>query len=249
MKAIEYGKANQSVIIFLHGGGLSWWNYRKAAERLKDRFHVVIPILDGHTGSDAPFTTIEDNAKEIITYIDEHFGGKVLLIGGLSLGAQILVDILSQRDSICEFAVVESALVLPMKWTSCMIEPVFSLFYPLVKKRWFARMQFKSLHMDAEYFEEYYADSAGISKKDLTAILKANSGYSIKQSLGQCNAKALVAVGEREKRIMKRSAGMIADYISDSEILFIKGYRHGELSINHSDRYVKAVLNLMKEPI
>ena len=33
------------------------------------------------------FTTLEENAAEIISFIDRRFGGAVLLIGGLSLGA------------------------------------------------------------------------------------------------------------------------------------------------------------------
>ena len=109
MKAVEYGKDNKEVIIFLHGGGLSWWNYKEVAERLVDHFHIVIPILNGHSGSDLSFTSIENNAKEIIAYIDENFEGHVLLIGGLSLGGQILVEMLSQRSSICEFAIIENA--------------------------------------------------------------------------------------------------------------------------------------------
>lgn len=84
MKTVEYGKGNKDVIIFLHGGGLSWWNYKKVAELLSDRFHIVIPILNGHSGSDHSFTSIEDTAKELIAYIDENFGGHVLLIGGIT---------------------------------------------------------------------------------------------------------------------------------------------------------------------
>ena len=66
MNYIEYGKENSKVIILLHGGGLSWWNYREVAELLQADYHVILPILDGHAESDRDFTTIEDNAKEII---------------------------------------------------------------------------------------------------------------------------------------------------------------------------------------
>ncbi|MBR2398323.1 MAG: alpha/beta fold hydrolase, partial [Clostridia bacterium] len=121
MKVVEYGKENKDVIILLHGGGLAYWNYREVAVELSKDFHVVLPNLDGHAGSDKPFTSIESNASEIIKYIDENFGGKVLLIGGLSLGGQVLVEILSKRASICSYAIVESALVLPMKLTAALI--------------------------------------------------------------------------------------------------------------------------------
>ena len=73
MKYVEYGKDNKDVIILLHGGGLSWWNYREVAEKLSNNYHIVLPILDGHAGSDADFVSIEDNAKKIINLIDENF--------------------------------------------------------------------------------------------------------------------------------------------------------------------------------
>ena len=108
-----YGKQNQDVIVLLHGGGLSWWNYREISELLQNDLQIIIPILDGHTGSDKDFTSIEDNANEIISFIDRNFGDSVLLIGGLSLGGQILVEMLSQRKNICRYAIVESTSVIP----------------------------------------------------------------------------------------------------------------------------------------
>ncbi len=46
--------------------------------------YIVIPILDGHSGSDTNFTSIESNALEIINFINKNYNGKVKLIGGLS---------------------------------------------------------------------------------------------------------------------------------------------------------------------
>lgn len=71
--------------MLLHGGGLSWWNYRVQAELLSDRCHVVLPILDGHAGSDNDFVSIEENASRIISFIDREYCGSVLLIGGKGL--------------------------------------------------------------------------------------------------------------------------------------------------------------------
>ena len=68
----EYGSPDRETIILLHGGGLSWWNYRKEAELLQNEFHIILPVLDGHAGSDSHFTTIEDNASEIISFIRSH---------------------------------------------------------------------------------------------------------------------------------------------------------------------------------
>ena len=72
MRYVEYGKENNNIILLLHGGGLSWWNYEEAAKSLQKDYHVILPILDGHAGSDKSFTSIEDNATEIIDFIDIH---------------------------------------------------------------------------------------------------------------------------------------------------------------------------------
>ena len=94
MEYKEYGSKNNDIIILLHGGGLSWWNYIDEISLLENEFHIVIPILDGHSGSDTNFTSIESNALEIINFINKNHNGKVKLIGGLSLGGQILLEIL-----------------------------------------------------------------------------------------------------------------------------------------------------------
>ena len=145
MNVLEYGKENQQTIMLLHGGGLSWWNYSEAAELLKDRYHVILPILDGHAGSSRNFTSIEDNAEALLQYIDEHWGGHIFLIGGLSLGGQVLVEMLAQRPSFCEYAIIESACVIPSKLTNALIKPMFDMSFGLIKKKWFAKLQFKSL--------------------------------------------------------------------------------------------------------
>ena len=104
MNYVEYGKENSNVIILLHGGGLSWWNYKEAAEMLQSDYRVILPILDGHSNCERDFLTIEDNAREIIEFVDEQFRDSVLLLGGLSLGAQIVLEILSKRRNICRYA-------------------------------------------------------------------------------------------------------------------------------------------------
>jgi pimeloyl-ACP methyl ester carboxylesterase len=245
VKTVEYGKGNEDVIILLHGGGLSWWNYKDVAERLANRFHIVMPILNGHSGSSIPFTSIEDNAREIISYIDKTFGGHVLLIGGLSLGGQVLVEILSQRNNICKFAIIESALVLPMKLTAAIIKPTYDMCYPLIKKMWFAKLQFKALHIKTELFENYYTDTVNITKEDMIAFLMANSNYRVKETLADCEAKALVLVGSKEQSIMKKSAQKITDCLPIARLEIMKNYYHGDISINHSEQYAEKLLQLI----
>ena len=246
MKVIEYGKENEKVILLLHGGGLSWWNYREVVEQLKNEYHVVIPILDGHADSDRDFTSIEANASEIISYIDENFGGNVTMIGGLSLGGQILVEVLSQRADICKVALVESSLILPMKMTHRMVQPTMDMSYGLIKQEWFAKLQFASLKMKPELYAEYYRDTCKISKENMTAFLKANSAYEVKDTLGGTKAKVHICVGQREQGIMIRSARKLHELIPGSTWEILPKLYHGEYSINHAKEYADKVCALVE---
>ena len=241
MKYAEYGLMQNETIIFLHGGGLAPWNYCDKAEQLQDRFHIIIPVLDGHNGSDADFTTIENNADEIINYIDENFCGRIFMICGLSLGGQILTEILAKRKDICKYAIIESTLVIPMKITYAFIQPIFSICYPLIKKRWFARLQFKTLHIKENLFEDYYKDSAAISKENMIAFLKANSDYKLKESVKESQARVLVLVGSKESKIMKKSAEIMYEQIPNASLEVLPGYYHGDLSINHAFEYIQKI--------
>ncbi|MBE5888844.1 MAG: alpha/beta hydrolase [Lachnospiraceae bacterium] len=246
MKVIEYGKKNSIVIILLHGGGLSWWNYREVAELLQEKYHVVIPILDGHSESDKAFTSIEDNALEIIDYIDKNFNGSVELIGGLSLGGQILVEILSQRSDICKTAIIESALVIPMKLTHHLVKPMMDISFGLIKQKWFAKLQFKSLRIKSELYDEYYRDTCNITKENMISFLKANSWYIVKENLSNTQAKVFVFVGKKEQSNMIRSAHRLHEMIPDSILEIKKKMYHGDFSINYAKEYADTIIRILK---
>ena len=239
MTVMEYGKQNQDTILLLHGGGLSWWNHREAAELFEEQYHVVLPVLDGHAGSDAPFTTIEANAARLISYIDAHFGGQVLAIGGLSLGGQIAVEMLSRRPDICRYALIESALVRPMKLTAALIPPAFGMSYGLIGQRWFAKLQADYLGIPRELFDDYFRDTGLISRADMIAFLKANSLYTIKPGLSETRARVKIVAGSREQKNIRDSAAMLNRTIRGSSMELLPGLRHGDLSINLPEVYVR----------
>ena len=243
MTVVEFGQQNPDVILLLHGGGLSWWNHREAAKILSAQYHVVLPVLDGHADSGVPFTSIEENAARLITYLDIHFNGQALAIGGLSLGGQIAAEMLSQRADICQYALLESALVKPMKLTASLIGPTFGMSYGLIKQKWFAKLQADYLGIPKKLFDDYYRDTCMIPKEDMIAFLKANSMYTIKPILSDTKAKVKIVAGSREQKSIRDSAKLLNSAIPGSQIEILPGLRHGDLSINKPEDYVKILTN------
>ena len=239
MTVVDFGKQHTDTVLLLHGGGLSWWNYREVAKLLEKDYHVILPVLDGHAGSNAAFTTIADNAARLISYIDTHFGGQVAVLGGLSLGGQVALEILSQRPGICRYALIESTLAKPSKLTAALIGPTFGMSYGLIKQKWFARMQAAYLGIPNTLFEDYYRDTCAITKADMITFLQANSTYKIKPALAETTAKVKLVAGANEQKNILNSGKLIHNAIPGSDLEFLPGLRHGDLSINHPERYVQ----------
>ena len=242
MTVVEFGQEKEDVILLLHGGGLSWWNYREVAQRLAAQYHVVLPVLDGHADSDVPFTRIEDNAARLISYIDTHFNGQILAIGGLSLGGQVAVEMFSQRPDICRYALIESTLVKPSRLTAALIAPTFGASYGLIKQKWFSKLQASYLGIPKELFDDYYRDTCKISKADMIAFLTANSIYTIKPSLSKSMTKVKIVAGAKEQKNIRDSAMLLHRAIPGSSMEILPCLRHGDLSINHPETYAQMLI-------
>ena len=249
MQYKEFGNSSAETVILLHGGGLSWWNYREAAELLKEDFHIILPILDGHAGSDRHFTTIESNAQEIISFINTQLNGSVFLIGGLSLGGQVLLEMLSQQKNICRHALIESAMAVPSALTNALIRPAFSCSYPLIRQKWFAKLQFRQLRIKEALFGDYYRDTCQITKEDMIAFLKANTAYALKDTIKESTARIRICYGQKETAGIRKSAKVIHETLPMSTLTELPDMYHGDFSINHPEAYAKAVRSCMEDEL
>jgi pimeloyl-ACP methyl ester carboxylesterase len=236
-------------IILLHGGGLSWWSLQSVTSQLKDSFHVVTPVIDGH-GEDGneTFISIEDSAQKLISYIDKYYNGKVFAIGGLSIGAQIVTEALSSRKDIADYAIIESALVYPIKGTASMAAS-YNMFYGLIKKRWFSKLQAKTLCIPPDMFEKYYEDSIKMTKQSLINMSLSNGNYALKSTISDTHAKVLVIVGEKELDIMIKSGKKLHEMIAGSKLYIAPNMKHGQISLLYPKEYVDIITNFFSEPI
>lgn len=246
MNVVHYGNRNRPTIVLLHGGGLSWWNYREIARLLEKDYYVVLPVLDGHALSDAPFVSIEETANRIIRYIDEYLDSQILVLGGVSLGAQIAAEILSVRPGICRYALLESALVKPMKLTHGLIPLSISMSYGLIRQRWFAKLQAAYLGIPKHLFEDYYRDTCAITAENMIAFLQSNSAYRLKDGIKNTSARVHIVAGSRELPAVRTSARLLNAAIPGSTLEILPGFSHGEFSLRHPEKYVQTLQCLIE---
>ena len=114
MKIHTLGDGGRPSVMLIHGGGNAWWNYLRQARALAGRYHVILPTLDGH-GEEAavPYVSTEKTADELLDYIDTHCGGRLFALGGVSLGGQIVIELLSRRADLARKAIIDGSLCIP----------------------------------------------------------------------------------------------------------------------------------------
>ena len=95
--------------------------------------------------------------------------------------------------------------------------------------------------MKPKLFEEYFRDTCQIKKQDMIAFLKANTSYSLKETIRETTAQIHVYIGEKENREIKRSAETICRMVPSCSLHRLKDLRHGEFSINCSEQYAEAI--------
>lgn len=235
----EAGHNHSPTMIFIHGGGLSDWSLLPIVNEFQTKFHVITPIIDGHGDAAAEtFISISDSAAKLIHYIDTKCNGRVFAIAGLSIGAQIVTEVLSQRDDITQYAIIESALVYPLAGITTFTAPAYQVCYGLIQQKWFSKLQAKSLCIPCSLFQLYYQDSRKMSKQSLINITVSNGTYTLKESISNTKSNVLIIVGEKELSVMKKSAQKLHEKIHGSELYIAPGMKHGEISLKFPQKYI-----------
>ena len=244
MKIASYGEKGRKVVLILHGGGLGPWSVETLSESLGEVYHVRVPYLPGHAGSDAHFTSIEDTAEELIHMIDGNMGGEVFLLMGLSLGADIALEMLSRRSGIAEHAIIESANVIPTRMPRFLLRASIRMSFPLTRKRGFAKAQFRELRLPDEMFEDYFRDTSTIEEEDLERFTIAALTYRLGDGIRKTEADVHVVCGERETGSIRNSANLINMAIPSSTLTVIPELSHGEASIRMHPEFMDIILDL-----
>lgn len=202
----EYGERSAPLMLFIHGGGVSGWMWDKQIDYFHN-YHCIVPDLfvQEREGKVEPFS-IARCATMLIELIEEKAEGKEVIVAGFSLGAQIIIQMVSRRADLVDYAMINSALVKPMPITRKMIQPMIRMAFPLIKNRSFAEIQAKSLAIGPEYFEQYYEESCKMEQSNLIRILEENMQFTLPESFQAARCKMLITVGQNEKRVMLKSA-------------------------------------------
>ena len=235
----EFGDKNFPDILLIHGGGNSWWNYLRQARMLSDKYHVILPTLDGHGEEyQKDYISPENSAQQIMEYIKNNCDRKLFAIGGVSLGGQIAIELLSLDSDIAEKAIIDGSICIPQPKLARICTVIVKLFGKIMFSKSASKIQLslmKKMYPNMAYPEEienyYIEDMPRIPIKTLVTIYKTYMGrYRLKDTITESKAQVLYIYGEKEMKCVKESAKLFQKMHPDCTLYEAKGYNHGYLS-------------------
>ena len=235
----EFGDKKFPHILLIHGGGNSWWNYLRQARMLSDKYHVILPTLDGHGEEyQKEYISTENSAQQILEYIKNNCDRKLFAIGGVSLGGQIAIELLSLDSDIAEKAIIDGSICIPQPKLARICTVIVKLFGKIMFSKSASKIQLglmKKMYPNMAYPEEienyYIEDMPRIPIKTLVTIYQTYMGrYRLKDTITESKAQVLYIYGEKEMKCVKESAKLFQKMHPDCTLYEAKGYNHGYLS-------------------
>jgi pimeloyl-ACP methyl ester carboxylesterase len=200
----EFGSSNSQTVVLLHGGGGAGWMWQPQIEQLTD-YHLLVPDLPEHGQSRAlqPFT-FADAAAQVAELIKAKARGGRAHVVGLSLGAQTIVQLLSQSPDVIDYAVISGALVRSIPGIG-LTRLMTQLYWPFKDAAWLIRANMKSYGIPDKFYAEFAADTQAMTLDSFVRVTTANAMFRIPPNLDRVSVPALLLVGQKELKLMHDS--------------------------------------------
>jgi pimeloyl-ACP methyl ester carboxylesterase len=208
------GPETARTIVFLHGGGVGGWMWRKVVSALQADFHCLVPDLpeQGHNiGTGGVAYTTEGAADRVAGLIRSQAHGGRASVVGLSEGAQVAVALLSQAPEVIDHAFVSSAILRPLPGGWMYSESMFRWSYrlamkPFNKSDWWIRLNMHgSAGLPDEGFEDFKRDFIATTEDSFTHMMLSSLAFRQPAGLEKADLPVLVVVGSKEYKEMKLS--------------------------------------------
>lgn len=249
MKFHEFGNKENLPILLIHGGGNAWWNYLRQARVLSKNYYVILPTLDGHGEEyDTEYVSTTDSAKKIISYIDENCGGSLFLLCGVSLGGQIVIEMLSLRSDITQKAIIDGSICYPQprmeRFCIAAVRFFGSILFSRIscKSQIFLLRMFPNIRFPKELEDLYIHDMPLLKKSTLYVMYHTYMlEYHLKKEISKTTAEVMYWYGSKEMNCVKKSAQLFKKLVPSCQIYEAKGYNHGYLAIYLPYEWLKIV--------
>ncbi len=239
-----YGDKNKPSLLLTPGLGVSYEIFLPLIERLKDKFHIIAVGIDGFLlGKESAFTSVDDQAGQIIQYVQESMNGHLDVAYGLSLGGKILSRILERNEIVIDHAIMDAAPLLPLpKWS---VDPL----------RYYQSLNVWTCYHWTGFwkwvFHSHYFD---VLLDECKKVWLSGRGKAVRDGYKDVYTHKLESIngadihywyGTKEAFVAQPQAMHLLTLCPDARIEVFPKMNHGQFLVDHPDEVANRILNIV----
>lgn len=229
-----FGKDGNKTLLLIPGLGVSYEIFLPLIGLLKEEYFIIAAGIDGFLlGKESRFTSVDDQAAQIIAYVKEKLNGHLSVAYGLSLGGKVLSRIMERNEIVIDRAIMDAAPLLPLpKWS---VDPLryYQSLNVWTCYHWtgFWKWVFHSHYFDVllDECKKVWPYGKGTAVRDgykdvYTHKLESISGTDIHYWYGT-----------KEAFVAKPQAEHLCKLHTDTHVEVFPGMNHGQLLVDHPE--------------
>ena len=238
-----YGDKGNPSLLLIPGLGVSYEIFLPLIDILKDRYQIVAAGIDGFLlGKELAFTSVDDEAGQIIRYIKGNLNGCLNVAYGLSLGGKILSRILERNEIAIGHAILDAAPLLPLpKWS---VDP---LRYYQSANVW------TCYHWTGFWKWVFHSHYFDVLLEECRKVWPYGKGKAVRDGYKDVYTHKLESIhgddihfwyGSKEAFVAKPQVRHLCRLFPDTRVEVFPGMNHGQLLIDHPEEVAKRISSL-----
>ncbi len=240
-----FGNIKAPTLLLIPGLGVSYEIFLPLIRLMEDKFRIIAAEVDGFTlGKNTCFSSVDDQAAQVIDYVKNNYSGRLNCAYGLSLGGKILSRILERNEIVIGHAILDAAPLLPLpNW---LVNP---LRYYQAANVWtcyhwtgFWKFVFHSHYFDV-LLDECRKTWPWGGKQ---AVLDGYKSVYTSKLENISGADIHFWYGTKEAFVAKPQAEHLLKLYPSAHVQVFNGMNHGQLLVDYPEEVAKRISDLMK---
>ena len=238
-----YGNTENPSLLLIPGLGVSYEIFLPLIDLLKDRYHIIAAGIDGFLlGTESEFTSVDDQAGQIIGHVKESLNGHLDVAYGLSLGGKILSRILERDETQIDHAILDAAPLLPLpKWS---VDP---LRYYQSANVW------TCYHWTGFWKWVFHSHYFDVLLEECRKVWPSGKGKAVRDGYKDVYTQKLESIqgadihywyGTKEAFVAQAQAKHLCAIHPDTRVEVFRGMNHGQLLIDHPEEIANRSLSI-----
>ena len=240
-----FDKGGAQTLMLIPGLGVSDEIFLPLIALLEGRFRIIAVQVDGFTlGVKTRFTSVDDQAAQVIDYVKTRCGGRLDCAYGLSLGGKILSRVLERNEVGIDHAVLDAAPLLPLpRW---LVGPLryYQCFNVWTCYRFtgFWRWVFRSHYFDVLLDEcrKTFPFGGGRAVLDGYKSVYTNKLESIS------GPDIHFWYGTKEAFVAKPQVEHLLTLCPEAHVQVFQGMNHGQLLVDRPEEVARRIIDICK---